>query len=139
MSPQCCRYFQPKDRESPLPDTKDGEVSAFRRKCQVASHKNRHSAFYESRDSAAAQGGEQEQFKTDATGRGASEFSKQNARTCGPFRMRHVWLVRLRTNTSAMCGRYMLRKKLNVLLQQFAADLAEEFDYRPRYNIAPTQ
>jgi putative SOS response-associated peptidase YedK len=26
-----------------------------------------------------------------------------------------------------------------VLLQQFAAELAEEFDYRPRYNIAPTQ
>lgn len=38
-----------------------------------------------------------------------------------------------------MCGRYTLRTKLNVLLQQFAAELAEEIDYRPRYNIAPTQ
>jgi putative SOS response-associated peptidase YedK len=38
-----------------------------------------------------------------------------------------------------MCGRYTLRTKLNVLLQQFAAELTEEFEYRPRYNIAPTQ
>jgi putative SOS response-associated peptidase YedK len=38
-----------------------------------------------------------------------------------------------------MCGRYTLRTKLNVLLQQFEAEMAEELDYRPRYNIAPTQ
>ena len=38
-----------------------------------------------------------------------------------------------------MCGRHTLRTKLNVLLDQFAAELADEIDYRPRYNIAPTQ
>jgi putative SOS response-associated peptidase YedK len=38
-----------------------------------------------------------------------------------------------------MCGRYTLRTKLNLLLDQFAAELAGEIDYRPRYNIAPTQ
>lgn len=38
-----------------------------------------------------------------------------------------------------MCGRYTLRTKLNALLSQFAAELADPIDYRPRYNIAPTQ
>lgn len=38
-----------------------------------------------------------------------------------------------------MCGRYTLRDKLNLVLSQFAAEMAEEIDYRPRYNIAPTQ
>jgi putative SOS response-associated peptidase YedK len=38
-----------------------------------------------------------------------------------------------------MCGRYTLRTKLNLLLDQFAAELAGEINYRPRYNIAPTQ
>jgi putative SOS response-associated peptidase YedK len=40
---------------------------------------------------------------------------------------------------AGMCGRYTLRTKLNLLLDQFAAELAGEIDYRPRYNIAPTQ
>jgi putative SOS response-associated peptidase YedK len=38
-----------------------------------------------------------------------------------------------------MCGRYTLRTKMNLLLQQFAAEQREEFDYRPGYNVAPTQ
>lgn len=36
-----------------------------------------------------------------------------------------------------MCGRFTLRTKLNILLQQFAAE--SQFDIVPRYNIAPTQ
>ena len=38
-----------------------------------------------------------------------------------------------------MCGRYTLRAKLNLLLDQFAAEMAEERDFPARYNIAPTQ
>jgi putative SOS response-associated peptidase YedK len=38
-----------------------------------------------------------------------------------------------------MCGRYTLRVKLNLLLSQFAAELAYESEYDARYNIAPTQ
>ena len=39
-----------------------------------------------------------------------------------------------------MCGRYTLRVKLNLLLSQFAAEMAEsELRDVPRYNIAPTQ
>lgn len=43
-----------------------------------------------------------------------------------------------------MCGRYTLHARLNQLLQQFAVaaregDIAPLFDYKPRYNIAPTQ
>jgi putative SOS response-associated peptidase YedK len=38
-----------------------------------------------------------------------------------------------------MCGRYTLRTKLNLLLSQFAAEMAESLDVVPRYNIAPTQ
>lgn len=43
-----------------------------------------------------------------------------------------------------MCGRYTLRTKLNLLLQQFAVDASEEqiaqqWDIAPRYNVAPTQ
>jgi len=37
-----------------------------------------------------------------------------------------------------MCGRYTLRTKLNVLLSQFAAELAEGAEWEPRYNIPPT-
>jgi putative SOS response-associated peptidase YedK len=37
-----------------------------------------------------------------------------------------------------MCGRYTLRTKLNVLLSQFAAELAEGVEWEPRYNIPPT-
>jgi len=39
-----------------------------------------------------------------------------------------------------MCGRYKLSTPaLNRLLDQFAADMPAVIDYRPRYNIAPTQ
>jgi len=38
-----------------------------------------------------------------------------------------------------MCGRSTLRTKLNIILNQFAAEIAEEQDWEPRYNIAPTQ
>jgi len=38
-----------------------------------------------------------------------------------------------------MCGRYTLRTPLNVLLTQFGAELQMPLDFRPRYNIAPTQ
>jgi putative SOS response-associated peptidase YedK len=38
-----------------------------------------------------------------------------------------------------MCGRFTLRTKLNVLLDQFAAELGEAEIFDPRYNIAPTQ
>jgi len=37
-----------------------------------------------------------------------------------------------------MCGRYTLRTKLNLLLSQFAAELAEGTEWEPRYNIPPT-
>jgi len=37
-----------------------------------------------------------------------------------------------------MCGRYTLRVKLNRLLSQFAAELAEGTVWEPRYNIPPT-
>lgn len=38
-----------------------------------------------------------------------------------------------------MCGRYTLRTPLTVLTSQFAAELQLPLDFRPRYNIAPTQ
>jgi putative SOS response-associated peptidase YedK len=38
-----------------------------------------------------------------------------------------------------MCGRLTLRTKLNLLLDQFAAELYETRTFDPRYNIAPTQ
>lgn len=38
-----------------------------------------------------------------------------------------------------MCGRFILRTKLNLLLSQFAAETAEAPDWPERYNIAPTQ
>jgi putative SOS response-associated peptidase YedK len=38
-----------------------------------------------------------------------------------------------------MCGRYTLRTKMNLLLSQFAAELAYESEYEARYNVAPTQ
>jgi putative SOS response-associated peptidase YedK len=37
-----------------------------------------------------------------------------------------------------MCGRYTLRTKLNLLLSQFAAELADGTEWEPRYNIPPT-
>lgn len=37
-----------------------------------------------------------------------------------------------------MCGRYTLRTKLNLLLSQFAAEMAENGEWEPRYNIPPT-
>jgi putative SOS response-associated peptidase YedK len=37
-----------------------------------------------------------------------------------------------------MCGRYALRTKLNVLLSQFAAELADRAEWKPRYNVPPT-
>jgi len=37
-----------------------------------------------------------------------------------------------------MCGRYTLRTKLNLLLSEFAADLAPGIEWEPRYNIPPT-
>jgi putative SOS response-associated peptidase YedK len=38
-----------------------------------------------------------------------------------------------------MCGRITLRTKLNLLLEQFAAEAAGLDELPPRYNIAPTQ
>lgn len=38
-----------------------------------------------------------------------------------------------------MCGRYTLRAKLNLLLDQFAAEMADQEGVRERYNIAPSQ
>jgi len=37
-----------------------------------------------------------------------------------------------------MCGRYTLRTKLNVLLQQFAAELQDGTEWDLRFNIPPT-
>jgi putative SOS response-associated peptidase YedK len=37
-----------------------------------------------------------------------------------------------------MCGRYTLRTPLNVLFEQFHAQLQLPLDFRPRYNIPPT-
>lgn len=37
-----------------------------------------------------------------------------------------------------MCGRYTLRTKLNLLLSQFAAELADGTEWESRYNIPPT-
>lgn len=38
-----------------------------------------------------------------------------------------------------MCGRFTLRSELNMLLDQFAVELAEALEWEPRYNIAPSQ
>ena len=38
-----------------------------------------------------------------------------------------------------MCGRITLRTKMNLLLSQFAAEMAEAPNWPARYNIAPTQ
>src|SRR4029078_11781874 len=40
---------------------------------------------------------------------------------------------------AVMCGRFTLRTKLNLLLQQFHAELRDEIELAPRYNIAPPQ
>ena len=37
-----------------------------------------------------------------------------------------------------MCGRYTPRSKLNLLRDQFAAELADGTEWEPRYNIPPT-
>ena len=37
-----------------------------------------------------------------------------------------------------MCARITLRSKLNLLLAQFAVEIAEQREWEPRYNIAPT-
>jgi len=37
-----------------------------------------------------------------------------------------------------MCGRYTLRAKLNLLLDEFAAEMADGLEWDPRYNIPPT-
>lgn len=37
-----------------------------------------------------------------------------------------------------MCGRFTLRSELNMLLDQFAVELAEALEWEPRYNIAPS-
>ena len=50
--------------------------------------------------------------------------------------VRLFWLL---TTITGMCGRYTLRTPLNVLLSQFGAELQIPLDFRPRYNIAPTQ
>ena len=38
-----------------------------------------------------------------------------------------------------MCGRYTLRTRLNLLLQQFGSEMAQEWDVEPRFNVAPSQ
>jgi putative SOS response-associated peptidase YedK len=38
-----------------------------------------------------------------------------------------------------MCGRITLRTKMNLLLSQFAAEMAEAPDWPARFNVAPTQ
>jgi putative SOS response-associated peptidase YedK len=38
-----------------------------------------------------------------------------------------------------MCGRFTLRTAMNILLQEFHAELRHELQLAPRYNIAPTQ
>lgn len=38
-----------------------------------------------------------------------------------------------------MCGRFSLHTRLNALLQQFGAEMAQEWEFVPRYNIAPSQ
>ena len=38
-----------------------------------------------------------------------------------------------------MCGRITLRTKMNLLLSQFAAEMAEAPEWPARYNVAPTQ
>ncbi|HEU5453205.1 MAG TPA: SOS response-associated peptidase, partial [Terriglobales bacterium] len=37
-----------------------------------------------------------------------------------------------------MCGRYRLSRHKQVLLERFGAEPDEDFDWQPRYNIAPT-
>ena len=39
----------------------------------------------------------------------------------------------------AMCGRFTLRTAMNILLQEFHAELRDEVNLKPRYNVAPTQ
>jgi putative SOS response-associated peptidase YedK len=39
---------------------------------------------------------------------------------------------------NGMCGRFTLHSRMNLILQQFAVEMAE-FSFEPRYNIAPTQ
>jgi putative SOS response-associated peptidase YedK len=38
-----------------------------------------------------------------------------------------------------MCGRFTLRTSLNILLTQFHAELRDDVNLVPRYNVAPTQ
>jgi putative SOS response-associated peptidase YedK len=38
-----------------------------------------------------------------------------------------------------MCGRYRLSKTEKYLLEKFGAQLGEDFEYKPRYNVSPTQ
>jgi putative SOS response-associated peptidase YedK len=48
-------------------------------------------------------------------------------------------LIRPLCYNIGMCGRFTLRAKLNLLLDQFAAELHETRTFDPRFNIAPTQ
>src|ERR1039457_5381470 len=41
-------------------------------------------------------------------------------------------------HTVYMCGRYRLSRRKQILEEQFAA-ISDDADWRPRYNIAPTQ
>jgi putative SOS response-associated peptidase YedK len=38
-----------------------------------------------------------------------------------------------------MCGRYRLSKTEKYLLEKFGVQLGEDFEYKPRYNVAPSQ
>jgi putative SOS response-associated peptidase YedK len=38
-----------------------------------------------------------------------------------------------------VCGRFTLRTAMNILLQEFHAELRDEVNLSPRYNVAPTQ
>jgi len=42
-------------------------------------------------------------------------------------------------HTACMCGRFTLRTSLNLLLQQFVAEVQSDLQLPLRYNIAPTQ
>ena len=38
-----------------------------------------------------------------------------------------------------MCHRFTVRSNLNKILQAFAAESRPEYQWLPRYNVAPTQ
>jgi hypothetical protein len=65
-------------------------------------------------------------------------FSSVYSRELGHKGMNDILPQRLICHNFIVCGRYRLSRRKQILEKQFSA-VSEEYDWTPRYNIAPTQ